>query len=96
MVESPARVTAVVPCSPAHRAGVQPNDLILTVNGEDTRERPPFRIATPGTRYEIILQRGADTISTALTIGPPAHDRDPALTTPPIPGAEALGCSAPE
>lgn len=52
------KVTQVTPGGPAERAGLRAGDVLLTVNGEDSRARPLFRERTPGTRYTIRVRRG--------------------------------------
>lgn len=42
----------------AERAGLRAGDVILTVNGVDSRQGPLFRDRTPGTRYTVRVRRG--------------------------------------
>lgn len=53
----PPVVRSVVPCSPAHYAGLEPGDLLLRVNGRDAREDDPFR-GGEGTDYRVDVERG--------------------------------------
>lgn len=80
-------VSFVVPCSPAHHAGVQPQDAILKVDGQDAREGRLFPRAEPGTPYDLLLMRGKAEIETKLVIGPrranpPDEVRDPPIVVP--------------
>ena len=50
-------VSRVRPCSPAHFAGLQPGDALLSVNGRDTRDGAPFPPGSVGTEYEIRVER---------------------------------------
>ena len=50
------RVTSVAPCSPAHRAGILPGDILLTVGDRRPGDGTPFpegHTGTPTARYDI-------------------------------------------
>jgi len=91
--EGPAQVVALVPCSPAHHAGLQPEDLILEVDGIETREVPPFRELEPGAAYDLVVRRGDRTFETVLVIGPPpGEDRPSAVRSGTVPPPDEMGC----
>jgi C-terminal processing protease CtpA/Prc len=50
-------VSRIRPCSPAHFAGLQPGDALLSVNGRDTRHGAPFPPGSVGTEYEVRVER---------------------------------------
>lgn len=78
----PALVTSVTPCSPAHLAGVLPGDLILTVNGRDSREAAPFPSSAAGTVYSLVILRlPADTLRATVVVGDGGVDRPRPMTT---------------
>lgn len=58
-------VRSVVPCSPAHYAGLEPGDLLLTVNGKDARLDSPFE-GGKGTVYRVEIQRGGKQLTVAF------------------------------
>jgi putative radical SAM enzyme (TIGR03279 family) len=53
-----ARVVSVAPGSPAARAGVQPGDEVLAVNGDDLRDVISYQLHVDGARVELDLRRG--------------------------------------
>jgi putative radical SAM enzyme (TIGR03279 family) len=66
----PARVQAVAPGSPAAAVGVQADDELLTVNGEDLRDVIRYQVQADEPRVELVLRRdGADT---AVVVEKPA------------------------
>ncbi len=64
------RVLSVVPCSPAHRAGLLPGDILLAVGDREPGDGPPFPEGVVGTEYQIRVRQGSDTTSATLVIGP--------------------------
>jgi predicted metalloprotease with PDZ domain len=65
-------VTGVDQGSPAAQAGLVPGDLIVSIDGQDTREPGRrFRDATPGRRYTLQVQRGSEMRTVVLVAGPP-------------------------
>jgi predicted metalloprotease with PDZ domain len=65
-------VTGVDEGSPAARAGLVPNDTILSIDGQDTLERGRrFRDATPGRRYTLRVQRGPQVREVVIVAGAP-------------------------
>ena len=68
------RVSRIRPCSPAHFAGLQPGDELLSVNGRDTRHGAPFPAGSEGTEYTVEVERrgtGVLTIRLQLARRPP-------------------------
>jgi putative radical SAM enzyme (TIGR03279 family) len=51
-------VVSVAPGSPAARAGMQPGDEVLAVNGEDLRDVISYQLHVDGARVELDLRRG--------------------------------------
>ncbi|MBM3998112.1 MAG: PDZ domain-containing protein [Planctomycetes bacterium] len=64
--EGGARVTSVVPDSPAQDAGIEVNDVVVRVNGNDVGDQESLvqRIRTmrPGDRVALVVKRGQSTI----------------------------------
>jgi S1-C subfamily serine protease len=50
-------IDAVLPGSPAQKAGLAPGDVILEVDGRDAREEGALRMR-PGVRYALRIRRG--------------------------------------
>jgi len=50
-------IDAVLPSSPAQKAGLAPGDVILEVDGRDAREEGALRMR-PGVRYALRIRRG--------------------------------------
>ena len=75
-------VWGVVPCSPAHYAGLEPGDLLLRVNGRDARESGPFR-GGEGTDYRVDVDRGEKQLMvTFRRVRRPESTRQPVMTAP--------------
>src|SRR5690606_774697 len=77
-----ALVASVVPDSPAAKAGFQPGDVILSWNGEDV-ETPSalVRLVAGGRaneKAEVVVWRGGDERTIAVTTGSPPTDQRPA------------------
>jgi S1-C subfamily serine protease len=53
-------ISRVVEGSPAARAGLQPGDVILTVNGRDARELGLLRASEVGQEFALRIRRGAE------------------------------------
>jgi putative radical SAM enzyme (TIGR03279 family) len=53
-----ARIVAVAPESAAARAGLQPGDEVLTVNGDELRDVIAYQLHVDGERVELDLRRG--------------------------------------
>lgn len=63
------RVSRIRPCSPAHLAGLQPGDELLSVNGRDTRHGAPFPPGSEGTWYTVSVQRqGTEVLTLRLQL----------------------------
>ncbi|HEV7588667.1 MAG TPA: PDZ domain-containing protein [Longimicrobium sp.] len=69
-------VGCVVVGSSAARAGLQPGDVIVSVNGRDPRVRGTFADRRVGTRWVIRIQRDQEEREVAFTIDPPAQVAD--------------------
>lgn len=72
----PASVGTVLQDKPAHRAGLQPGDVILKVNGARTRywrEAVEGIEARPNQPTEFVIRRGTETKT--LTITPALHEQ---------------------
>ncbi len=52
-------VTGVYPCSPVHRAGLEPGDVLERVNDRDAREPGRFP-GDVGTEYTVEVRRGGE------------------------------------
>ena len=55
---SPPRVTQVVPGSASARAGIRVGDVIVSVNGRDSRAMPMFADLKPGDTVVLRIRRG--------------------------------------
>lgn len=67
-----ARVTGVIPGSPAEIAGLQPGDVIVRLDRETIRDCYDLSRAVwnrPGANVKLEIQRGNRTITTAVTLG---------------------------
>ena len=82
--QEPPVVLGVQPCSPAHYAGFEPGDRILTANGRDPREPGPlFPENRPGAVYWFELERGEKPIELTLKLSKaPKVPRQPVMTAP--------------
>lgn len=86
-------VIAVVPCSPAHFAGVEPGDVLLRVNDQDSRGRGLFR-GTIGTEYQVTLRR-ADELYDLRFVRVELPTQMPApVRTSPMGSTEEWNCSS--
>lgn len=75
-------VRAVFPCSPAHAAGLEPGDLLVTVNSEDARRPAPFS-GPLGAEYEVVLDRAGERVAVTLVRAPrPQEIGQPVRTAP--------------
>jgi C-terminal processing protease CtpA/Prc len=63
------RVSAVESDSPAERAGFQEGDVILSVNGQDSRGPAPLFAAPAGTHFRVVVRRNAAERQVELTLG---------------------------
>ncbi len=88
-----AQVTGIVPCSPAHTAGLLPGDVIIHSNGHPTAEGTPFDSAIPGTTYVLDIRRANDLLLTlTLVVGEtPRAPRLP-LVSENLGSPEDFGC----
>jgi serine protease Do len=72
--DRPAYVERVRPDSPAQRAGIRPNDLIMTVNGERVATCDDFFGALgsipPEQRIDLVLKRGDELLPVQLEAEP--------------------------
>ncbi|MFW6201429.1 MAG: PDZ domain-containing protein [Gemmatimonadota bacterium] len=93
---NPPVVSAVVPCSPAHLAGLEPGDVLLRINGRDARDGTPFPEAAPGTRYTIAFRRGETVREVSLTIGPARPDALAPVEERPLGAPADWGCGESE
>jgi serine peptidase DegS len=70
---SGALVNAVVPDSPADRAGIRPNDLIVDYNGSRVKDRAKFRLdvsgTAPGERVVFGIVRNGDLLDVPVVLG---------------------------
>lgn len=75
-------VRAVFPCSPAHLAGLEPGDLLVTVNGHDARRPAPFD-GPLGGEYEVLVDRAGERLTVKLVRARrPKEVGEPVSTTP--------------
>jgi S1-C subfamily serine protease len=72
-------VRDVHPDSPGHRGGFAPGDVIVEVNGRDSREAGAT-VFMPEVHYTIRVRRGEDERELVLVPGPP---RSPATPSTP-------------
>lgn len=68
-------VHTVVPGSNAARAGIRVGDVILSVNGRDTRQPPLFLVREPGTRYVLRVRRDAEELELTFVYPEPPAER---------------------
>lgn len=75
-------VRTVVPCSPAHYAGLEPGDLLLRVNERDAREDDPFA-GGEGTEYRVDAERGGERFTVVFKrVRRPEEAPQPVRTAP--------------
>ena len=57
-------ISEVETCSPAEKAGLRDGDLLISINGEDARQRPiPWgERSKPGTEKELEIRRAGDSM----------------------------------
>lgn len=68
-------VDAVRPGSPAHTAGLAPGDVLLEIDGRDTREDGALRVQ-PGRRYTYRIRRGQEEREVTLLTIPRPRELD--------------------
>jgi S1-C subfamily serine protease len=66
-------VGCVVIGSSAARAGLRPDDVIVSVNGRDPRVRGTFADRRVGTRWVMVIRRSGDERVVTFAIEPPAE-----------------------
>ena len=76
-------VRAVFPCSPAHFAGLEPGDLLVTVNGQDARIPAAYQ-GPLGTEYEIVVDRAGERLNVTLVRARRPKETGEPVTTAPI------------
>lgn len=59
-------VVGIVPCSPAHHAGIEPGDTIERVGDRDGRETPLFPDSKPPNSYQLTVRREDTVLSLTL------------------------------
>jgi len=64
--QRPPVVAGVYPCSPAHLAGLEPGDVLISVNERDARENPTFPPGGPDTAYRVEVLRGEESLKIGL------------------------------
>lgn len=64
---APPHVEAVYCDSPAHRAGILPGDVIVSVNGRDSKEPGILSPKRPGMTFDLELKRDGEIIEVSLT-----------------------------
>lgn len=89
---SPPVVSSIVPCSPAHRAGLEPGDVLVRVDGREGTAGMLFPNGTPGTRYRLELRRGSEEWTVFLEVGPRRENPPPPVTASPVGTLEQWGC----
>lgn len=68
-------ITSVDPGSPAQRAGLEPEDLVLAIAGNDARKPIPLEeILRPGQRVNFRITRGGQTRDFSVTVAKRADD----------------------
>ncbi len=86
-----AVVRHVYPDSPAAKAGIEPVDLIVGVDGKPVADRDALRRAIaqmePESEIEVELRRGGETVKVKTTLGPQPEQVPPA----PLPPARVGG-----
>ncbi len=92
-------VSTVRPCSPAHRAGIEPGDEIVESNGRDMSDLeagPLFDEIVPGAAYRLVLKRGEETevLEVDLVMAERLQDT-PDVSTAPVGSLEQWGCPSP-
>lgn len=81
-----ARVTQLIAGSPADQAGLKLGDVIVAVNGNVVPDRDALRAFvlnnTAGTRFEVVVKRGAEELTLNGTLGRRAAVNPPVAETP--------------
>ena len=89
---SPPSVSSITPCSPAHRAGLEPGDILLKVNGRDGTAGRLFPNGAPGTPYHLEVQRGTERWTVLLEVGPSRENALQPVTAAPVGTMQEWGC----
>ncbi|HEX6638866.1 MAG TPA: RIP metalloprotease RseP [Steroidobacteraceae bacterium] len=73
---TPARITAIIPNGPAHRAGLRPGDLVVAIDGHATRtwnEVARYVRERPEQELSVRVKRGEEELTVSVT---PIRQRD--------------------
>ena len=91
------RVTSVRPCSPAHRAGIEPGDELVEVDGRDLKQPgPPFEKIRPGETYQLVVERDGERSEVEITLTERPPDPPAAVVTAPVGSLRDWNCLPPE
>lgn len=87
------RVTSVRPCSPAHRAGIEPGDRLVEVDGRDlSQPGPPFEKIRPGEAYRFVVERDGEWLEVEITLRERPANPPAAVVTAPVGSLQDWNC----
>ena len=87
------RVMSVRPCSPSHRAGIEPGDKLIEVDGRDlSQPGPPFEKIRPGLTYRFVIERDGERSEVEITLTERPTDPPAAVVTAPMGSLQDWNC----
>lgn len=87
-------IASIRPCSPAHVVGLEPGDVLRTVNGRDARRSPAFSPGGPGTLYEVEVERKEERLIFRIEAAPRPESVPAPIAHPPLGPPEDWNCES--
>ncbi len=90
----PRIVMSVRPCSPAHRAGIEPGDKLIASNGQDLGAvgEPPFDSIKAGVKYQLVVDRQGSRLEVEVTLTERPEELPEAVRTAPVGSVDDWKC----
>ena len=89
-------IASIRPCSPAHVVGLEPGDVLRTVNGRDARRSPAFSPGGAGTLYEVEVERKEERLIFLIEAAPRPESVPAPIAHPPLGPPEDWNCESDE